>query len=86
MFADPKLAAAVAQRQLTLLAVYTEGNAARWRETLDEFPAGWTIGNDVTETVRRTMLYDLKAMPTVYLMDAQHVVLKKDAPYEACLE
>jgi hypothetical protein len=79
---DPRLAAALMDHRLALLAVYTEGNEELWRNTLNRFPAGWQIGNDAATTVRSQFLYDLKAMPTLYLLDGNHTVLLKDASYD----
>ena len=45
-------------------------------------PAGWMVGMD-REVVKNEALYDLKAMPSLYLLDGNKQVLLKDAPYEA---
>jgi hypothetical protein len=83
MFADEWLATALSRRQLALLAVYTEGDEELWRSALDKFPAGWQVGNDASTAIRGRLLYDLKAMPTLYLLDGAHTVLLKDPSYEA---
>ena len=70
MAADTALAEAVRAGKLSVLAVYTEGN--------DE---AWTVGTD-HEAVKTGALYDLKAMPSLYLLDGQKTVLLKDAAYE----
>lgn len=80
MKADEALAEAVRQGQVTVLAIYTEGNPAVWRARLDEMPAGWTVGTD-REVIKQKALYDLKAMPSLYLLDADKRVLRKDAPF-----
>ena len=61
MAADASLAEAVQSGQLSVLAVYTEGNEEAWRTGA---------------------LYDLKAMPSLYLLDGSKTVLLKDAAYE----
>lgn len=80
MVADGMLAEAVKAGKLTVLAVYTEGNQEVWKRTLGDLPQGWTVGSD-HETVKQGALYDLKAMPSLYLMDGTKRVLLKDAPY-----
>lgn len=80
MVADGLLAEAVRAGKLTVLAVYTEGNQEVWKRTLSDLPQGWTVGSD-HETVKQGALYDLKAMPSLYLMDGTKKVLLKDAPY-----
>ncbi len=82
MAADKALAAAVKTEQISVLAIYTEGNEDAWRKNLPDMPAGWMVGMD-REEVKNEALYDLKAMPSLYLLDGKKQVLLKDAPYEA---
>lgn len=81
MAADASLAAAVQSGQLSVLAVYTEGNEEAWRKALPDMPDKWIVGTD-REVVKTSALYDLKAMPSLYLLDGQKRVLLKDAAYE----
>lgn len=81
MAADTALAEAVRTGKLSVLAVYTEGNEEAWRKALPDMPKGWTVGTD-HEAVKTGALYDLKAMPSLYLLDGQKTVLLKDAAYE----
>lgn len=81
MAADTALAEAVRTGKLSVLAVYTEGNDAAWRKALPDMPEGWTVGTD-REAVKLGALYDLKAMPSLYLLDGKKTVLLKDAAYE----
>lgn len=81
MRTDTDLARKVKEKQLTVLAVYTEGDETVWRKDLPDMPEEWIIGNDGQE-VKDRALYDLRAMPSLYLMDGQKRVILKDAPYE----
>lgn len=83
--ADNRLAEAVAVGRVTVLAVYTEGDDAVWRSGLDEMPDGWIVAND-DERVKQESLYDLRAMPSLYLLDADKRVLLKDASPERILQ
>lgn len=78
MTADASLAEAVKAGRVTVLAVYTEGNQEAWRKGLADMPEGWIIGTD-RQKVKEEALYDLKAMPSLYLLDGQKRVLLKDA-------
>lgn len=80
MKANDALAEAVRSGRAQVLAVYTEGNPGLWRARLDEIPAGWTVGAD-REQIKTEALYDLKAMPSLYLLDADRRVLLKDASF-----
>ena len=81
MAADVALAEAVRAGKLSVLAVYTEGNEEAWLKALPDMPEGWTVGTD-REAVKTGALYDLKAMPSLYLLDGKKTVLLKDAAYE----
>lgn len=81
MAADATLDEAVRTGKLSVLAIYTEGNEEAWRKALPDMPEGWTVGND-REAVKTGALYDLKAMPSLYLLDGKKTVLLKDAAYE----
>ena len=81
MTASAALAKAVQTGQISVLAIYTEGNEEVWRKALPDMPEGWTIGAD-HESVKTGALYDLKAMPSLYLLDGQKKVLLKDAAFE----
>lgn len=80
MFADRSLAEAVAAGRVAVLAVYTEGDTEVWKKYLNGMPGNWTTGED-RMGVKDKALYDLKAMPTLYLLDKHKKVLLKDAPY-----
>lgn len=80
MLHDQTLADAVTDGKLTVLATYTEGNPEAWRSDLSNLPANWMVGTD-REAIKLNALYDLKAMPSLYLLDGNKKVILKDAPY-----
>lgn len=80
MMNDPALAEAVAAGKVSVLAVYTEGNEEAWRKALPDMPQGWMVATD-HQTIKDGALYDLKAMPSLYLLDSNKKVLLKDVPY-----
>lgn len=69
-----------------MLAVYTEGNQEVWRETAPLLPHTWTVATDTACAVKDTPLYDLKAMPSLYLLDADKKVVLKDTSLPALLQ
>lgn len=66
--------------RLKLLSVCVEGKTAVWEKAA--FPARWIDGYDEGQRLTREQMYDLKAMPTLYLLDAEKKVILKDAPVE----
>ena len=79
------LAQRVAKGDVSVLAVYTEGNLEVWRKTAPGLPETWTIAADTSCLVKNTPLYDLKAMPTLYLLDTQKNVVLKDTSIPALM-
>lgn len=80
MLTDKELVSAVVSKRLTVLAIYTEGNQKAWKDNIRTMPKNWIIGTD-HEQIKENALYDLKAMPSLYLLDRNKRVLLKDASY-----
>lgn len=66
--------------RLTVLAVYTDEDLAAWREYLPAMPAGWIVSH--SRETEENDLYDLRAIPTMYLLGADKKVLLKDPTFE----
>ena len=66
------------QANLQIVAIYPEGDADIWRDYLPKLPQNWINGHDYTLSVLNRELYNLNAMPTLYLLDAEKRVLVKD--------
>lgn len=79
---SPTFSALCAARGLTVLALYTDADVKLWRERLPQIPAGWVAGYDKGMRITERKLYDLRAIPTLYLLDKQKRVILKDAPVE----
>ena len=69
-----------AQREgrLKIVAIYPDEDLAAWRKHRKEVPAEWINGYDAGLAMRREELYDLRAIPSLYLLDEQKRVLLKD--------
>lgn len=64
--------------KLDILAVYPDNDLALWKEYAKDLPPQWIIARDELQTIRKGLLYDLRAMPTIYLLDKEKTVLLKD--------
>ncbi len=67
----------VSAGEAKVLAVYTEGNREMWDKKKGSMPRNWTVAIDNSNIVD-SALYDLPAMPTIYLLDTDKRVLLKD--------
>ena len=66
--------------RLKLLSVCVEGKPPAWEKA--DFLKSWIDGYDEGQRLTREQVYDLKAMPTLYLLDAEKRVILKDASFE----
>ena len=64
--------------RLILLTVYTDHHPDTWAEIKAHFPIQWQVAVDADQVVE-DQHYDLKAMPTLYLLSPQQHVVLKDA-------
>ena len=72
------ITSAITSGKLKVLAVYPDENLDIWRNNLSDIPSSWINGYDKSLTVRTNQIYDLKAIPTLYLLDVNKNVLLKD--------
>lgn len=75
--ADETLSAAVASSKLKVLAVYSGDDLDLWKHTAPQLPADWTVGYE-NGVLQENGSYVLRAMPTLYLLDANKKVVAKD--------
>lgn len=67
---------------LQVLAVHPDEELTEWRKHLADNPSWWISAYDKGGRIRRDDLYDLKAIPTFYLLDVQKRVMMKDPTVE----
>jgi hypothetical protein len=65
--------------KLIFFAMYTDVDETLWKKHLPENPAYWINGRDKDEYLWKNRIYDLRAIPTMYLLDESKKVLLKDA-------
>lgn len=73
-----KLAELSRQHRIVTLAIYPDEDIEAWRQYLSHMPKGWICGYDKEQTLTSERLYDLKAIPSLYLLDRNKHVLVKD--------
>lgn len=75
---DPFLVSQIETKELNLLFIDSETDPDEWMRTLDELPSFGVKGFNSDGRVVNVPLYDLKASPTLLLLDAKGIVLLKD--------
>jgi hypothetical protein len=69
---------AIVRGDLSVLAIYVDRDEGIWRKHLTENPDAWLEGRDENEFLYLNNIYDLHAIPTIYLLDKDKKVLLKD--------
>lgn len=69
---------AVKQNKLSLLYMYADENEEAWRSRLDRIPDFAQVGMDHKHKIFTESIYDIKVMPTMYLLDKDNKVILKD--------
>lgn len=67
---------------LKVLAVYPDEDKQAWLNHIPEMPGTWIVGHDSGSILKNEEIYDLKAIPCLYLLDKNKTVLLKDAVFE----
>ena len=68
------------------LAIYPDEDVEAWRNYLSKMPQGWICGYDAEQRITTERSYDLKAIPSLYLLDGDKRVIVKDGTSAAHLE
>lgn len=69
----------LSEKRMTILCIYPDEDLGEWKKHQDDFPPSWINGYDKGAVIRNKDLYDLKAIPSLYLLDKNKTVLLKDA-------
>ena len=64
--------------ELKILSIYTDKDEKPWLDHLNEYPGQWLQGRDENEYLFKNNMYDLRAIPTLYLLDKEKKLLLKD--------
>lgn len=65
--------------QLKILAIYPDENLDEWHKHLGDMPTEWINGYDKGCHIERENLYNVSAIPALYLLDKEKTVLVKDS-------
>lgn len=82
----PGIQAQIAGGSLKVVDVYIDEDINLWKERMADYPKDWICGYDPTFTIREDRLYSVRAIPSLYLLDAKKTVLVKDAAPEIILQ
>lgn len=79
--ASPLIGQLEAAKKLKILAVYPDEDLEAWRNHIPDVPSSWINSYDNTVSLKNDEVYDLKAIPSIYLLDKNKKVLLKDVTF-----
>ena len=82
---DESIAALVASGRLAVVNVYIDEELDKWREYASVYPKDWYNGYDQSYIIRSDVTYNVRAIPSLYVLDSEKKVNMKDAPVEDVL-
>ena len=80
--ADPKISQMIADRQLAVLNIYIDEDLKEWKEYMPIYPQEWYNGFDPDLVIRNDKVYNVRAIPSLYLLGSDKTVILKDADPE----
>ena len=82
----PGIDALIENKQLAVANIYPDEDLGEWIKYSEIYPKNWLNGYDHLLAVNKTPLYNLRAIPSVYLLDKDKRVLLKDVPTDFLLQ
>ena len=84
--ADGNILNLIREGRLAVLNIYIDEDLDAWRSYMPIYPKEWLNGYDAAHILRQDVLYNIRAIPSLYLLDAEKRILLKDAPLERVQE
>lgn len=78
----PELVQLIESGAVAVANVYIDEDLDAWNKYVVNYPEIWTSGYDLDGVIRWEKLYDVRAIPSLYLLDEGKHILMKDAPVE----
>ena len=77
---DPVISGLIAGGTMKVLNIYIDEDIEAWRSYMPIYPETWYNGFDPDLVIRGETLYNVRAIPSLYLLDRDKKVIMKDAP------
>ncbi|MEG1749810.1 MAG: DUF5106 domain-containing protein [Tannerellaceae bacterium] len=79
--ASPVVGELIKQKRLKILALYPDEDLNAWKAHTSLMPQSWINAYDGKVTLKNDEMYDLKAIPTLYLLNKDKQVVQKDVTF-----
>ncbi len=82
----PHIDSLVQAGRIAVLNIYIDEDLAAWRSYMPIYPETWYNGFDPDFVIRTDVLYNVRAIPSLYLLDKDKNVMMKDAITERVVD
>ncbi len=83
---EPAIAEMISEGKLAVLNIYIDEDIQAWRDYMPIYPVEWYNGFDPDFVLRNDSIYNVRAIPSLYLLDDEKRVILKDAPENKVFE
>ncbi len=83
---ESRIAEMIASGRLAVLNIYIDEDIREWMEYMPVYPEEWYNGFDPDMVLRNDSIYNVRAIPSLYLLDEDKKVILKDAPEDIIFE
>ena len=81
----PQATTAIVQGRLKVVDVFIDPEIDEWKAQEADFPRNWLCGYDHRLAITEERIYNVRGIPSLYLLDKDKKILLKDAPQENVL-
>ncbi|MBP7754318.1 MAG: DUF5106 domain-containing protein [Bacteroidales bacterium] len=78
----PEISQLIEQKRIAVLNIYPDADLAEWYDYQSNYPENWINGYDQDLVLNMQTIYNIRAIPSLYLLDKEKKVIFKDAPPE----
>ena len=82
----PEIDALEAAGKLKVADIFIDREVDAWKAKAATYPKNWINGYDHKFTIREDLIYNVRAIPSLYLLDSSKRVILKDATVEQVLQ
>lgn len=72
----------ISSGKLAVVNIYIDLEIDKWKASASVYPKTWHNGYDQSYTIRKDLTYNVRAIPSLYVLDEDKRVVMKDAPVE----
>lgn len=82
---DMRVEALVSSERLSVVNIYIDEEIDLWKDYVKTYPKTWINGYDHKYKIRNDVSYNVRAIPSLYILDADKKVIMKDATQDAVI-